>query len=158
MLVLSTENDGTALFRGMTDSYAADSFETLSAIRPIAEMSATGATASQLRVTAESINVPYKARPLNGIWATAPYLHNGSVPNLWELLKPVNHPGANTRRTKTFFVGNREFDKTNVGFESDSGPFKFDTALPGNSNAGDEYGTTLSDTEKRQLIEYLKSL
>lgn len=159
ILMLSAENDGTALFHGTTESYNADSFNTLSAIRPITTaILGTGSTYLQLRVTAESINVTYKARPLNGIWATAPYLHNGSVPNLWELLKPVNHPDANSRRTKTFFVGNRVFDTKNVGFQSDDGPFKFDTTLPGNSNAGHEYGTTLLELEKRQLIEYLKSL
>ena len=97
----------------------------------------------------------YKARPLNGIWATAPFLHNGSVPNLWQLLQAPN------RRATEFFVGSREFDPINVGFafESCPGGFKFDTRLPGNSNAGHDYGTTtLTDAQKWELIEYLKSL
>ncbi|APV48553.1 hypothetical protein BWI17_01940 [Betaproteobacteria bacterium GR16-43] len=95
----------------------------------------------------------YKARPLNGIWATAPYLHNGSVPNLTELLK------APAERVKKFFVGNREIDTVNVGLVSTSGPFEFDTSKPGNLNAGHEYGTTtLTPDQKKDLIEYLKTL
>ena len=101
----------------------------------------------------------YKARPLNGIWATAPYLHNGSVPSLHELLLPAN------RRIKTFSVGSREFDPEKVGFRTDlPGVFEFRThnaagnPFPGNSNAGHEYGTGLSDDQRMALIEYLKSL
>jgi cytochrome c peroxidase len=98
-----------------------------------------------------AIEFGYKARPLNGIWATAPYLHNGSVPNLDELLKPA------MSRMKTFHVGSREFDPVHLGFKDD-GPFLFDTSLPGNSNAGHEYSGPLTDDERMQLIEYLKSL
>jgi hypothetical protein len=96
----------------------------------------------------------YKARSLNGIWATAPYLHNGSVPNLWQLLQPAD------QRVKQFYVGSRELDPVNVGFETTpyAGGFNFDTTLPGNSNAGHTFGTTLGDDEKWALIEYLKSL
>ncbi|MEE7449094.1 cytochrome C oxidase subunit III [Methylobacterium radiotolerans] len=98
----------------------------------------------------------YKARPLNGIWATGPYLHNGSVPNLYELLLP------SARRSRTFRVGSRELDETRIGFRSDIGPFLFDTALPGNANAGHEgpaYGTEqLDDVQRRQLLEYLRTL
>ena len=95
----------------------------------------------------------YRARPLNGIWATAPYLHNGSVPDLVELLKP---PAA---RPATFYVGNWEFDPERLGFAW-SGPdgFRFDTSRPGNSNAGHDYGTALGDQDRRALIEYLKTL
>jgi mono/diheme cytochrome c family protein len=95
----------------------------------------------------------YKARPLDGIWATAPYLHNGSVPSLADLLKP---PG---QRPKTFSVGTREFDPGAVGFKQDAqGFFIYRTDLPGNSNDGHLYGTDLKDEEKGQLLEYLKSL
>jgi len=95
----------------------------------------------------------YKARPLNGIWATAPYLHNGSVPNLDELLKPA------AKRSAKFHVGSREFDPIHVGFQTDKG-FLFDTSLPGNSNRGHEYGLEdMKDDQKRaSLLEYLKSL
>jgi hypothetical protein len=96
----------------------------------------------------------YKARPLNGIWATAPYLHNGSVPNLWQLLQSPE------QRVKEFYVGTRAFDPKNVGFETQpfEGGFRFDTTLPGNSNEGHVYGTQLADEQKWELIEYLKSL
>ena len=95
----------------------------------------------------------YKARPLNGIWATAPYLHNGSVPTLWQLLQEPD------QRIRTFYVGNREFDPKDVGFESASGPYLFDCDLPGNSNGGHAFGTKdLTKEQKRDLIEYLKTL
>jgi mono/diheme cytochrome c family protein len=97
----------------------------------------------------------YRARPLNGIWATAPYLHNGSVPDLVELLKPA------AQRPTAFYVGNWEFNPERLGFEWRSpflGAFEFDTGITGNSNAGHEHGTQLSEGDKRALIEYLKTL
>lgn len=106
----------------------------------------------------------YKARSLNGIWATAPYLHNGSVPSLYDLLLPVRRngdPEDGAYRPSKFFVGKREFDPVKVGFESE-GPdgFEFNTAIQrGNRNTGHEYGAgKLSETERWDLIEYLKSL
>lgn len=99
-----------------------------------------------------SIEFAYKGRPLNGIWATAPYLHNGSVPNLDELVK---HPAD---RKKQFKIGSREFDVDKVGFAIDQGDFLFDTTLPGNSNAGHDYAGELDDEDRRDLIEYMKSL
>jgi hypothetical protein len=102
---------------------------------------------------------PYKGRPLNGIWATAPYLHNGSVPTLYDLLKPAGE------RPKSFSVGNREFDPGKVGFKQDAkGFYQFHVvdqqgrAIDGNSHAGHEYGATLTEEERLQLLEYLKSL
>jgi hypothetical protein len=105
----------------------------------------------------------YKARPLNGIWATPPYLHNGSVPNLYALLSPV------PERPKTFYLGNREYDPVNVGYRTEEFPsgFKLDTSIRGNSNFGHEYnngsgkgiiGPLLTPDERRALIEYLKTL
>ncbi|HSK76949.1 MAG TPA: di-heme-cytochrome C peroxidase [Thermoanaerobaculia bacterium] len=96
----------------------------------------------------------YKARPLNGIWATAPYLHNGSVPSLWEILQPQE------KRTRKFSVGSRDFDPVHVGFQTRGrrGGFELDTTLPGNANAGHNYGTSLPEERKWALIEYLKSL
>jgi mono/diheme cytochrome c family protein len=107
----------------------------------------------------------YKARPLNGIWATAPYLHNGSVPTLMALLSP--------QRPATFRLGSRAFDPVNVGF-ADGGNFTLDTTRPGNSNAGHFFngppgiptpqrppgvvGRSLSVEERMALIEYLKTL
>jgi hypothetical protein len=98
----------------------------------------------------------YEARVLHGIWATAPYLHNGSVPNLWELLKPAKD------RVATFMVGSRTFDPKNVGFVTDQTPYKSGTFVTnpnnGNSNGGHEYGTSLSDDDRWAIIEYLKTL
>jgi mono/diheme cytochrome c family protein len=105
----------------------------------------------------------YKARPLNGIWATPPYLHNGSVPNLYALFSPV------AERPKTFYLGNREYDPVNVGYRTEEFPggFKLDTSIRGNSNSGHEFnngsgqgiiGPLLTPDERRELIEYLKSL
>ncbi|MGA8349926.1 MAG: di-heme-cytochrome C peroxidase [Isosphaeraceae bacterium] len=109
-----------------------------------------------------AVSVEYKARPLNGIWATAPYLHNGSVPNLDELFQP------SAQRSKSFSIGVRTFDPVRVGYLTDVAGFpKFNVndsngnPITGNSNAGhegDQYGTSLSSDQRRQLIEYLKSL
>lgn len=90
----------------------------------------------------------YKARPLNGIWATAPYLHNGSVPSLYELFMPscsdAEIASGKTCRPNRFTVGARELDVVNVGvLQRDPakypGLFVFDTTLPSNSNKGHEY-------------------
>ena len=94
----------------------------------------------------------YKARPLNGIWATAPYLHNGSVPTLTELLKA---PGA---RADAFHIGSQVFDPVNVGFVNDPKFPKFDATKPGNLNDGHNHGSSLTADQKLDLIEYLKSL
>lgn len=103
-------------------------------------------------------HLQYKARPLNGIWATAPYLHNGSVANLWQLLQK---PDA---RSKSFWVGSREFDPINVGFVFDKGISEFRVLkdngeiMPGNSNLGHDFGTQLNDEQKWTLVEYMKTL
>lgn len=97
----------------------------------------------------------YIGRPLAGIWASPPYLHNGSVPSLYQLLLP------SSQRVGKFKVGSRAFDPVNVGFDITAGEFEFDTSLPGNSNKGHEghyYGTDLSEEQRRQLVEYMKSL
>ena len=96
----------------------------------------------------------YKGRPLDGIWSSAPYLHNGSVPNLRELLLPAS------QRLKQFYVGSREFDPDNVGLSTKQAEHSslFDTQLAGNSNSGHEYGTDLSRQDKESLLEYLRSL
>ncbi len=95
----------------------------------------------------------YKARPLNGIWASAPYLHNGSIPNLYALLLP---PASRPQR---FSVGRWEYDPKNVGYVSDGQvPFVVDTTLSGNRNSGHEYGTKLSEEDRWALVEYLKGL
>ncbi|MGQ3849024.1 di-heme-cytochrome C peroxidase [Pseudomonas capsici] len=98
----------------------------------------------------------YKARPLTGIWATAPYLHNGSVRTLYDLLLP---PDA---RPSSFKTGSIVFDPKAVGFIDANGPgapFTFDTSLPGNSKAGHDYGaSSFNDDQRYALIEYMKTL
>ena len=96
----------------------------------------------------------YMARPLDGIWASPPYLHNGSVPTVWDLLHPPSE------RPATFAVG-RELDPDDLGIDVDGQPadaWIFDTSIGGNSNAGHEHGFELTDPQKRALIEYLKTL
>jgi hypothetical protein len=79
-----------------------------------------------------------RTAPLTGLYATAPYLHNGSVPTLRALLEPAK------RRPVTFPVG--------------SGGFVLDTRVPGNGNIGHEFGTRLSPVQKADLVAYLNSL
>jgi hypothetical protein len=98
----------------------------------------------------------YTATPLDGIWLTGPYLHNGSVPTLADLLEaPANRP------TK-FWRGYDVFDAAKVGFvvqgpEAERAGTVYDTTLPGNANAGHAYGAQLGAPEKRALLEYLKT-
>ncbi|MGY4319201.1 di-heme-cytochrome C peroxidase [Bradyrhizobium sp. JR3.5] len=117
----------------------------------------------------------YRARPLDGVWATAPYLHNGSVPTLKDMLLPQS------QRPSSFCVGSREFDPVHVGLitktrASDvcaAGLTDFNVSLLGNSNRGHSFegketdiaklppgviGPELTDTERRALLEYLKTL
>ena len=93
----------------------------------------------------------YWAATLNGVWARSPYLHNGSVRTMQELLTA---PG---QRAKNFHRGSRMFDEKEMGY-TDDGAYLLDTAGNGNSNSGHDYGTKLSENEKRDLIEYLKTL
>lgn len=114
----------------------------------------------------------YKARPLNGIWATAPFLHNGSVATLDDMFKP------HSERLKVVELGRTDFDPVKVGLAQPEqvpeagqayrdGLFYLDTSLPGNLNTGHEFsdtagkgviGPAFSDLERQQLVEYLKSL
>jgi hypothetical protein len=94
---------------------------------------------------------------LDGIWARAPYLHNGSVPTMADLLEPPD------RRPPVFYTGSTVYDQERMGFMwSGSGPgagvFRFETRLPGNGSGGHDYGTALTDAEKRDLLEYLKKM
>lgn len=116
----------------------------------------------------------YKARPLNGIWATAPYLHNGSVPTLYDLLLPKKRDGdpeTGEYRPDKFIVGAREFEPDKVGFKHKAyDGFEYRTGIWGNQNDGHQYaagrtpqldGAILPPLNKEQrldLVEYLKSL
>ena len=96
----------------------------------------------------------YKARPLDGVAFTAPFLHNGSVASMYELLLPAS------QRLDEFHVGNLEYDPVHLGYSTErtSKTVLLDTALLGNSNAGHEFGTDLSDDQRYALIEYIKTL
>lgn len=109
----------------------------------------------------------YKPRPLEGVWATAPFLHNGSVPTIYQLLSPLQD------RAKGFYVDSQQFDPVHVGLvvntrKGSSSGFWFDTTKPGNLNAGhlfgDGYshgipgyiGPALTEEQRYDIIEYLK--
>lgn len=122
-----------------------------------------------------SLDARYRARPLDGVWATAPYLHNGSVPTLRDMLLPQRE------RPTSFCVGSRQFDPVNVGLVTKAhadeacaaGLTNFDVSLLGNSNRGHSFegqetdvtklppgvvGSELNDDERRSLVAYLKTL
>jgi mono/diheme cytochrome c family protein len=99
----------------------------------------------------------YVAQALDGVWARAPYLHNGSVPTLRDLLEPPD------RRPAVFYRGYDVYDPEAVGFVA-SGPeaeregVRYDTSVTGNGREGHLHGTSLDEAEKRALVEYLKTL
>jgi hypothetical protein len=105
----------------------------------------------------------YKAAPREGVWATGPFLHNASVPNLYEMLIPAS------QRSKTFKLG-RDFDPVKVGIDTSgaSGSQIFDTTLAGNANVGHSFengkrgngviGPLLTERQRWALVEYLKSI
>jgi len=100
----------------------------------------------------------YVAPPLDGVWATAPYLHNGSVPTLEALL---NSPRRPMRWRRSFDTSDYDFDRVGWRYaEAPRGgsPLIYDTTRPGLGNQGHTYGDTLSDDDRAALIEYLKSL
>ena len=93
----------------------------------------------------------------DGLWLRGPYLHNGSVPSLADLLSPP------AQRPSRFWRGYNLIDAVKVGFvstgaEAEREGTPFDTSQAGNGNAGHTYGTDLSPDEKRALLEYLKTL
>ena len=98
---------------------------------------------------------PYAARPLYGIWAAAPNLHNGSVPTLYDLLLPPD------QRPKTFALGAREYDPVKLGFvvntNCSSQDCLVDTSETGDGNGGHLWGTDLSESDRMALLEYLKT-
>ena len=101
----------------------------------------------------------YRSKTLRGIWATAPYLHNGSVPTIYDLLLPA------AQRPKKFTVGTREYDPVKLGY-AENGPVAaglqqttIDTSLPGNWNTGHEWWfyPSLTEADRFNLIEFLKT-
>ncbi len=109
----------------------------------------------------------YQAPPLDGIWATAPYFHNGSVPTLEGVLNSQARP---KRFTRSFNTTEADYDKVAVGWKITEVPYSdkrlsafekrkiYDTTLPGRGNQGHTYGDDLSPAERRAVIEYLKTL
>nr|WP_250886056.1 di-heme-cytochrome C peroxidase [Pseudomonas brassicacearum] len=106
----------------------------------------------------------YKARPLAGVWATPPFLHNGSVPTIYQLLSPQDE------RATAFYKGNFEYDPRHLGYRTEAftNAFLFDTRITGNHNSGHEFragergngviGRLLQPQERWALLEYLKVL
>ena len=104
----------------------------------------------------------YRAKTLKGIWATAPFLHNGSVPSLYDLLLPAD------QRPTTFKLGTKEYDPAKLGYVADGPrfltppgmkPFVYDTRLLGNWNSGHEWWfyPDLDDEMRFDIIEFLKT-
>jgi hypothetical protein len=99
----------------------------------------------------------YANMPLDGLWLRAPYLHNGSVPTLRDLLM------APDQRPEVFYRGHDLYDYDNVGFvssgaEAERFGARYDTTVEGNGNGGHLYGTNLSQEDKDALLQYLKTL
>jgi hypothetical protein len=124
-----------------------------------AEVSPAEARAGRLDACFASKNplFAYKGRPLDGIWATAPYLHTGAVPTLYDLLLPP------AQRPQTFNVGTREFDPARVGYrtgaDAPGNAFTFAASGPGNSNEGHDYNVgNLTEEERLALLEFMKTL
>ena len=131
---------------------------------PFHRKSATIRTAFTTRRTRRQRAIPvYKARPLNGIWAVAPYLHNGSVPNLYALLSPKERERASGWDSKEYDAGQGRLRPSEL-----TGGYLLDTTKPGDLNTGHEFkdgpmgngviGPALSPDDRWALIEYLKSL
>ena len=142
-----------------TDPYRAWSFTRELSVHQATLLAGTSERLKSFRVTGGYVNMP-----LDGLWLRAPYLHNGSVPTLYDLLRPA------AERPRAFHRGYDVYDPVDVGFVDDVPAadgkrfFLFRThdgqgrPIPGNANTGHEYGTSLSEDEKRQLVEYLKTL
>jgi hypothetical protein len=140
--------------RGQVD-FALKLFET-----QIQAMKGAGATYKAPETAAAPPSFRYESRVLEGIWAAAPYLHNGSVPTLAELLKPA------AERVAAFKIG-PAYDIVGVGLAVDQSKFNYTLKTTGcspsernsgDSRCGHEFGATLSPEEKKALLEYLKIL
>ena len=108
----------------------------------------------------------YVAPPLDGVWATAPYLHNGSVPTVWQLLDSRTRPTYWSRfsaSAKTPSGAADEYDHARLGWrhralERPRGKHAYDTTLPGYGKDGHTYGDHLTDAQRGAVVEYLKTL
>jgi len=147
----------TPIERIATDRFRLDSYTAALAVdqnQLYAETSDPNERFSHFRKTFGYANLP-----LDGIWLRGPYLHNGSVPTLRDLLEP------SANRPKLFYRGDDTFDPVRVGFLSTPERngrkfFAFDTSVRGNGNKGHEgktYGTDLPPADKDALVEFLKT-
>jgi mono/diheme cytochrome c family protein len=149
---------GKAVFDRDCGSCHAEDSARVGRLMPVAEVATDPDYAD--RWAAASGNQPsYTIPHLDGIWLRGPYLHNGSVPSLRDLLLPP------AQRPKQFYRGNDVVDTQAVGFVADISDDEakrrgnlFDTTVQGNSNQGHAYGTNLPDDQKDALISYLKTL
>ena len=163
------------------DAHRLNAFSALYASRlPVALNANYGK--SEFHFTTFQKTAGYANLPLDGVWVRGPYLHNGSVPTLYDLLQPPRC------RPPRFYRGSDVYDQGNVGFvsyaehstdpeclrQADAPPpgpaitdvpeaarrqlFLFDTAVPGNHNTGHDFGTDLSAAQKKALVEFLKTL
>jgi hypothetical protein len=135
-----------------TDPYRAELFTKEQAAlfnKFLAELETTGYQPS--KVEALRSTGKYWAASMDGVWARSPYLHNGSVRTMQELLTPPE------QRAKAFHRGSQDYDASQMGY-ADAGPYLFDTSSRGNANTGHDYGTALTADQKRDLVEYLKTL
>jgi hypothetical protein len=110
----------------------------------------------------------YQAPPLDGVWATAPYFHNGSVPTVYQVLKSKERPRFFTR---SFRTEKEDYDLSRLGLritvlskrpDPDLPAIErrkvYDTTLPGQGNGGHRFGDHLTEDERMAVIEYLKTL
>jgi hypothetical protein len=110
----------------------------------------------------------YQAPPLDGVWATAPYFHNGSAPTVYHVLNSRARP---TVFTRSFRTGKEDYDPVKLGWRIEAlerGADRrlaaierrkvYDTTLPGRSNTGHTFGDKLTHAERMAIIEYLKTL
>jgi hypothetical protein len=110
----------------------------------------------------------YQAPPLDGVWATAPYFHNGSAPTVYRVLNSKARPKVFTRSYRS---GEDDYDPVRLGRKvtvlqtppgADASGFErrkvFDTTRPGQGNGGHTFGDDLTDDERIAVIEYLKTL
>jgi mono/diheme cytochrome c family protein len=110
----------------------------------------------------------YQAPPLDGVWATAPYFHNGSVPTVYDVLHSKARPALYTR---SFRTDSTAYDPVKVGWKFEPVPSEssppltpyerrkiYDTRLPGRHNSGHTFGDDLSESDRWAVIEYLKTL
>ncbi len=143
-LVLASQYRKFTIIREIKDLFEREGLNLLDMLR-----------ASQCRDSRVQPVRGYRSRSLEGVIFTAPFLHNGSVPTLDDLMKPAS------QRPRTFRVGCRNYDITKMGYRclstAENG-YIIDTREPGNSNAGHEYGTGLNAQERGEVIEFMKTL